>query len=153
MYDLYEPVDCLCYSTTPKTFTETNVLGFTTGTGLKIRLGEAVYFDLRATYYGGWGMTSHAKNPFLPETDSFHINSAGEPTIAYSTKRYAHGMNFSAGIIVRLRFNSSNFSLFNGDDESSDDNYSTDDEPSAPRTEEPCDPVELKPKGRKDPPL
>lgn len=155
-YDLYEAVDCLCYSTTPKNLTDTRVLGFVTGGGLKLRAGEGFYFDFRANYYGGWGLQRKGKNPYLPDTDSFQINAAGEPAMNYSTRRYAHGMTFSVGIIFRLRLSGSNFHLFgNDDDNDTNRNYTSDDNKIDPPAEKPCEPVELKPKGRKekDPPM
>ena len=148
-YELYEPDDCMCYDTRPDQFTETKTFGFTLGGGFKIRPTETFYIDLRATYHGGWGLESKGSNPHLPNTDSFHINSAGTPTVTYSPKRYVQGMNFNVGVIFNLRWNRSEdntFSFFNDDDDDSDDTeYESDSNSSDTRD---CDPVTLTPKGR-----
>jgi len=160
-YELYEPDSCHCFDTEAKEFTETKVLSFTSGVGFKIRPTETFYIDFRATYYGGWGMSSKGSNPYMPDTDSFHINAAGEPTVNYSPRKYNHGMTFNVGIIFRIRSNSDSFSFFNSDDsddsndsdESDDsDSYERDDSDSNSSSGSDCGPIELTPSGRKDPP-
>ncbi|GEM_PF-6559256 len=153
-YDLYEPAPCQCYDTRPKKFTETASFGFTTGAGVKIHATETFFIDFRATYNAGWGLTSKGGIPTLPDTDSFHINSAGAPTVNYAPQRYIDGMNFNVGIIFNLRWASDQDDTFSfSDSDDNDYDYGSDgdvntDSGSSSTGSNDCDPVELTPKGR-----
>ncbi|MDG1333240.1 MAG: hypothetical protein P8P74_12975 [Crocinitomicaceae bacterium] len=99
-YALYEEEPCYC-SNVPEEISETASLGFSSGIGVKFHVEEVVIFDLRATYYGTWGLR---RNEFsgTPDPDSFHIDPYGVPTFDYNSRNYFGGFEFRVGVKIKI---------------------------------------------------
>ncbi|MFT5777703.1 MAG: hypothetical protein ACI837_000651 [Crocinitomicaceae bacterium] len=158
-YDLYEEDTCYCFLSPRETLSQTMSLGFNSGIGLKFKPSERIFFDLRATYYGGW--TLHRENSIImPQTETFYIDNQGIASYESTNKRYNQGFNISLGIIVSLEglgsvlASSSSSGYYDDDDDSSYDSSSEESSGSSSGGGgSTCTPVTLTPAGgRSGPP-